>query len=92
MATLNASEIIPLFSPSASDWVITLTLKTGAVITRRLSPGRIDEETAVRCAMSASEVSLGMLDFYAARRAEDRTLTIETNGDEYLATLRSKRR
>lgn len=92
MAHLSAPEIVPLFSPSSSDWVVALALKDGSTITRRVSPGRVDEDIAIRYAMAASEVSLAMLDFYTVRRAEDRTLTTETNGDEFLATLRSKRR
>jgi hypothetical protein len=84
------SETISLFSPSSSDWIVTIQTKDGRRITRRVSPSRIDEETAVRSALNASGVMLVDLDYYMARRADDRSIV--TNGDEFLAALRAKRR
>lgn len=84
------SETISLFSPSGSDWIISIVTKDGRRISRRVSPGRIDEETAVRSALNASEVKLVDLDYYTARRVDDRSIV--TNGDEFLAALRAKRR
>lgn len=85
-----SAETIALFAPGSSDWIVTLQTKDGRRITRRISPGKIDEETAVKCALNASEITLANLDFYMARRADDRSLV--TNGDEFLAALRAKRR
>lgn len=88
--SVSASEVIPLFGPSESDWIVTLVTKAGKIISRRVSPGRLDEESAVRVALNASEVSLANLDCYSIRRAADRSLV--TNGDEFLAELRAKKR
>ena len=92
MAPLSASEVIPLFQPSDSDWVVTLVVKTGDVISRRVAPGRVSEEAAVRAAMCASMIDMCNLETYSIRRAEDRSLTIETNGDSFLEMLRRKRK
>ena len=85
-----STETIALFAPGSSDWIVTIQSKDGRRITRRISPGKIDEEAAVKCALNASEITLANLDFYMARRADDRSLV--TNGDEFLAALRAKRR
>jgi hypothetical protein len=85
-----SAETIALFSPGASDWIITLQTMDGRRITRRVSPGKLDEETAVRYALAASSVHISHLDYYMARRADDRSLV--TNGDEFIAALRAKRR
>jgi hypothetical protein len=85
-----SSETIALFSPGSSDWIVTLQTKDGRRISRRISPGRMDEESAVRCALNASAIVLSDLDYYMARRADDRSLV--TNGDEFIAALRAKRR
>jgi hypothetical protein len=85
-----SADTIALFSPGSSDWIVTLQTKDGRRITRRISPGKIDEETAVKCALNSSEVTLANLDFYMARRADDRSLV--ANGEEFLAALRAKRR
>lgn len=88
--SISASEVIPLFGPCDSDWIVTLVTKQGRVVTRRVSPSRLDEETAVRVAMNASEIGLANLDSYSVRRASDRSLV--ANGDEFLAHLKSKKR
>lgn len=85
-----SAETIALFSPGSSDWIVTLQTKDGRRITRRISPGKIDEETAVRSALNASALRLVELDYYMARRADDRSLV--ANGEEFLAALRAKRR
>ncbi len=79
-----------LFGPSDTDWIVTLVTVDGRVVNRRIAPGRIDEETAVRAAMNASEIFLKDLDSYSVRRASDRSLV--TNGDEFLAELRKRKR
>lgn len=88
--SLSAAEVIPLFQPSDTDWIVTLVTKQGRTISRRISGGRLEEEVAVRIAMNASEISLADLDSYMIRRASDRSLVV--NGDEFLAHLKSKKR
>ena len=88
--SISVSEVVPLFGPSDSDWIVTIVTKAGKIISRRVSPGRLEEETAVRVAMSASEISIGDLDSYTIRRAADRSLAV--NGDEFLAHLKSKKK
>lgn len=79
-----------LFGPSESDWIVTLIRKDGGIVTRRIAPGRISEEMAVRAAMNASEILLSDLDAFTIRRASDRS--IEENGDQFLAELWKKRK
>lgn len=83
-------EVVSLFGPSDQDWIVTLVTKDGRVVNRRVSPGKIEEEAAVRFAMCASEIMLADLDSFSVRRACDRSLV--TNGDEFLAELRKKKR
>ena len=90
MSQASAAEVIPMFGPSESDWIVTLVAKGGKISSRRVTPGTIDEESAVRVAMNASEMKLADLDCYSVRRAADRSLV--TNGDDFLATLRAKKR
>lgn len=90
MMQMIAAEVIPLFGPSEADWIVTLVAKGGKITSRRVTPGTIDEESAVRVAMNASEMKLADLDCYSVRRAADRSLV--TNGDDFLASLRAKKR
>ena len=90
MSFASAAEVMGLFGPSESDWVVTLIRKDGGVVTRRIAPGRISEEMAVRAAMNASEVMLSNLEAFTIRRASDRSL--EENGDQFLAELWKKKR
>jgi len=39
--------------PQSDDWVVTLRLRAGGIVTRRVTPGRIDAEFALRCALRA---------------------------------------
>jgi hypothetical protein len=90
MSQSIAADIIPLFGPSDADWIVTLVTKGGKISSRRVTPSTIDEESAVRVAMNASEMKLADLDCYSVRRAADRSLV--TNGDDFLASLRAKKR
>jgi hypothetical protein len=90
MNTARPEEVMGMFGPSDTDWIVTLVTVDGRVVNRRIAPGRIDEESAVRVAMNASEIFLKDLDSYSVRRAADRSLV--TNGDEFLAELRKRKR
>jgi len=86
----QSSKETLLFSPSENDWIVTLVTTEGLIINRRISPSTIDESTAVRYAMSASQIRISNLDSYSVRRASDRSLV--ANGDEFLAHLKSKKK
>lgn len=90
MRASEATEVIGILGPSDSDWIVTLVTKDGRVVTRRMTPGRISEEQAVRFAMNASEILLSNLDYFTVRRASDRSLV--ENGDQFLAELWKKRK
>jgi len=90
MSNPSSTEVVSLFGPSDKDWIVTLVTKSGRIHSRRVSPGTIEEEAAVRVAMNASEVLLVDLDCYSVRRAADRSLV--ENGDDFLAALRAKKR
>ena len=90
MRAAEAAEVIGILGPSDSDWIVTLTTKDGATVTRRVTPGRISEEQAVRFAMNASEILLVNLECFSIRRASDRSLV--ENGDQFLAELWKRRK
>jgi len=78
------------FSPSETDWVVTIVHKNGAVRNRRVSPGRITEEQAIGFALAAEGVGVSQIDFARARRASDRSLDLSP-ADAFLARMRRLR-
>lgn len=83
------SEVGSLFTPSDSDWVVTLVTKTGASVTRRISPGTMDEPRALRVALGASSMTGNEIDTWTIRRAGDRSI-VRDEVDSFLDALRRR--
>ena len=63
-----------LFSPDESDGLVTMILTSGVVRTRRVSPGRVSEELAVRSAVAAERLDPRDIDAWSIRRVGDRRI------------------
>lgn len=63
-----------LFQPDESDWLVTLILRCGTVRTRRVSPGRVSEEQAVKSAVAAERLAPRDIDGWSIRRVGDRRI------------------
>ena len=78
----DLSEVI---APGADDWLVTLRLRSGSVVTRRVNPGRISEEFAVRAAVRAQRVKPeDVLDVEIRRAGEEKRIVVETDGFQEL--------
>jgi hypothetical protein len=50
---MSLERVQQVATPQADDWIVTLKLRSGGIVTRRVTPGRIDAEFALRCALRA---------------------------------------
>lgn len=74
-----------LIQPGADDWLVTLRLYDGAVVTRRVNPGRVSEEFAVRAAMRAQRLKpTEVADVWIRRAGEEKRIVVETDGFQEL--------
>jgi hypothetical protein len=53
---MSLERVQQVATPQADDWIVTLKLRSGGIVTRRVTPGRIDAEFALRCALRAQGV------------------------------------
>lgn len=85
----NLGSVANVFSPSDSDWVVSITFKDGVSVTRRICPGTITEEQAVHYALAAHDRKYSDVDRWSVRRASDRTLV---KADQSFAEFLRRRR
>jgi hypothetical protein len=77
--------ISKVIAPGADDWLVTLRLRSGAIVTRRVTPGRVSEEFAVRAAMRAQSARpADVLDVEIRRAGEEKRIVVETDGFQEL--------
>jgi hypothetical protein len=81
---------VGLFGPSESDWLVTLVLRDGAVRTRRVSPGTVSEENAVRFAVLSERLAAKEIDGWSIRRVGDRR--VSAPDDPFAELLRRRMR
>ena len=84
------TQVASLFSPSGDDLVVTLVLKGGACISRRISPGIMDERQALRVALSAANLTGNEVDSWSMRRASE-TKVVSEGVDAFLEALKRRR-
>ena len=84
------AQIAGLFSPDGDDVVVTLSLKDGRVISRRISPGHVTESQALRIALSASHLTGNEVASWDMRRASETKVVVD-GIDEFLDALRRRR-
>lgn len=84
------TQVASLFSPSGDDLVLTLVLKDGGAITRRISPGTLDERQALRVALSAANLTGNEVDSWTMRRASE-TKVVSDGVDAFLEALKRRR-
>lgn len=84
---MKSSSVIPLFGPSGSDWITTVRTRDGRVINRRICPGTIAEEDAVRLSVHASDLSPSDIADVSVRRASDARILTERVDDEFKALM-----
>lgn len=74
-----------VIQPGADDWLVTLRLFAGGIVTRRVNPGRVSEDFAVRAAMRAEKLKPADVAEVIIRRAgEERRIVVETDGFQEL--------
>jgi hypothetical protein len=83
-------QAVGLFGPSESDWIVTLVLRDGTARTRRVSPGTVSEEHAVRCAVMSERVDLKGIDGWSIRRVGDKR--VAAPDDAFAELLRRRMR
>lgn len=85
------SSVARVITPGADDWIVTLCLHSGAVVNRRVTPGRIAEVQAVRAAMQSQSVRpCHVADVIIRRAGEEKKIVVET--DEFQELLKRAKR
>ena len=88
---MSLERVSKVIAPGADDWIVTLRLRSGEVITRRVNPGRISEETAVLFAMRAQRVKPeDVADLEVRRAGEEKRIVVES--DDFQELLKRARR
>lgn len=88
---MSLEGVSKVIAPGADDWLVTLLLRSGEVVTRRVNPGRISEETAVRFAMRAQRVKPeDVADVWIRRAGEEKRIVVEN--DDFQELLKRARR
>ena len=88
---MSLERVSKVIAPGADDWIVTLRLRSGEVVTRRVNPGRISEETAVRFAMRAQQVKpADVADVWIRRASEEKRIVVES--DDFQELLKRARR
>ncbi|NDF13236.1 MAG: hypothetical protein EB060_10550 [Proteobacteria bacterium] len=70
----HLGSVANVWTPSDSDWIVSITFKDGASINRRICPGTITEEQAIHYALAAHDRKYADVDAWRVRRASDRTV------------------
>lgn len=74
-----------VIQPGADDWLVTLRLYDGSMVTRRVNPGRVSEDFAVRAAIRAQRLKpADVADVWVRRAGEERRVVVETDGFQEL--------
>lgn len=79
-----------LYSPGASDWIVSVITTDGRGIIRRLSPGNMDEKSALRIALSANGMSGNEVASWSIRRAGDREVVADEVEDAFARIRRMR--
>lgn len=85
--TIPTNPVAEAFEPSDSDWVISILYADGTLRNRRISPGRITEEQAIRFALASDRRPISDAVRIEARRASDRRIVTDS-ADGFLERLR----
>ena len=84
--------VISLFTPGASDWIVTIRTCDCRVINRRISPGNtMSEEDAVAMSIKASNLNPAEVVDSSARRAGDVALVVSDADDHFQRLMRRLR-
>ena len=77
-------------TPGSSDWIVTIERKDGGIVSRRISPGSMDEPAAIRIALTAGGMSGLEVDRWSIRRAGEAVVSVDAV-DDFLEALRRRR-
>jgi hypothetical protein len=83
----HLGQVANVFSPSDSDWVVSIVYSDGTVRHRRMTPGTITEEQAVGYAIAADARPISDAVRIECRRASDRKVEI-TGADTFIHRMR----
>ena len=84
------AQIGGLYSPGASDWIVTIRTKDGGVSSRRITPGSMDEARALCVALSANGMSGNEVASWSIRRAGDREVVADEVEDAFARIRRMR--
>lgn len=86
-------RVLALYSPSTSDWVVSILLRTHRLIVRRVTPGTITREHAVAVALQAEEIpATDCREISVARLGETRGIVASVAADDHFAALITRMR
>lgn len=83
-------QVGDLYSPSDTDWIVTIRTKDGGVSSRRITPGSMDEARALRVAMCANGMSGLEVASWSIRRAGDREVVADEVEDAFARIRRMR--
>lgn len=85
-------SVMGVVAPSGSDWVVTLLLRDGRVLNRRICPGIGTDEQALALALRVQGVGPSEVADAVVRRAQDsRHIETERTDDEWTRLVSSMR-
>jgi hypothetical protein len=84
------AQVGGLFSPGASDWIVTIATKDGRWTSRRISPGTMDEKAALRVALAANGMSGNEVESWSIRKAGDREVVADQVEDAFARIRRMR--
>ena len=85
-----SSKVAGLYSPGSNDWIVTIVTSDLRSVSRRISPGTMDEKAALRIALCANGMSGNEVESWSIRRAGEAAVVVD-EVDGFMEALRRRR-
>lgn len=84
---MGFAQAASVFTPNGDDWIVTVVMRSRRIWTRRISPGTMPEQEAVRLALLANGTKPVEVHDISVRRVGDQAKLEIAPADDPLARL-----